>query len=114
LLFWLSLFPFVTGWMGENHFTPLPTALYGAVMLMAAIAYFILQGRILADHPRDSKLVRAFGRDMKGKVSPLCYAAAIGLSFVQPWIACALYVAVAILWLVPDQRIEGVISEKED
>ncbi|MCB1089608.1 MAG: DUF1211 domain-containing protein [Verrucomicrobiae bacterium] len=115
LLFWLSLFPFVTGWMGENHFTPLPTALYGAVMLMAAIAYFILQGRILADHPQDSKLVRAFGRDLKGKVSPLCYAAAIGLSFVQPWIACALYVAVAILWLVPDQRIEGVIAgEKGD
>ena len=111
LLFWLSLFPFVTGWMGENHFTPAPTALYGAVMLLAAIAYYILQSVIVAEHGRDSKLAAAIGRDFKGKLSPMLYAIAIAASFFRPWIAGAIYVFVALLWLIPDRRIERVVDE---
>jgi len=106
LLFWLSLIPFATGWMGENHFASLPNALYGAVLLMAAIAYYILQSRIVAVNGPECVLALAVGRDWKGKVSPLFYIAAIPLAFASPWISCALYVAVALIWLVPDRRIE--------
>jgi len=113
LLFWLSLFPFVTGWMGENHFTPGPTALYGAVLLMAAIAYWILQRAIIAKLGADSVLAIAIGTDLKGKLSPVLYAAAIPLSFVEPWMAGAIYVAVALVWLVPDRRIERTLKEQE-
>ena len=111
LLFWLSLFPFVTGWMGENHFTTAPTAIYGAVMLLAAIAYFILQSVIVAQQGPDSKLAKSIGRDFKGKVSPVLYATAIGMAFFEPWISCAIYVFVALLWLVPDRRIARVVDE---
>ena len=111
LLFWLSLFPFVTGWMGENHFTAAPTAVYGAVMLMAAIAYYILQSVIVAEHGHDSKLAKSIGRDFKGKISPVLYATAIGMAFVEPWISCVIYVLVAILWFIPDRRIERVVDE---
>jgi uncharacterized membrane protein len=112
LLFWLSLFPFVTGWMGENHFTPLPSALYGAVLLLAAIAYYILQTLIVAGQGgSESKLAKSIGNDWKGKLSPVLYAAAIGVAFIRPWIAGCIYVGVALLWLVPDQRIERVVQE---
>jgi uncharacterized membrane protein len=111
LLFWLSLFPFATGWMGENHFEPLPTALYGVVLFMAAIAYYILQRCIIATDGCSSVLRKAIGADWKGKLSPILYLAAIGLSFVFHWAAQALYVAVALIWLVPDKRIERVIKE---
>jgi uncharacterized membrane protein len=113
LLFWLSLFPFVTGWMGENHFTPGPTALYGAVMLLAAMAYYILQSVILHAEGCDSKFAAAIGRDLKGKISPVLYAIAILAAFYRPWIAGALYIAVALMWLVPDRRIERIIKETE-
>ena len=113
LLFWLSLFPFVTGWMGENHFTPLPTALYGAVLLRAAIAYYILQSRILADHGPDSELVASFGKDWKGKLSPFLYAIAIVASFFGPWLATVIYLSVALVWLIPDRRIERVVHETD-
>ncbi len=106
LLFWLSLFPFTTGWMGENHFTTMPTAVYGAVLFMAAIAYYILQRVIIAHEGTDSLLAKAVGKDWKGKLSPLLYLTAIALSFVNAWIADAIYVAVAILWFIPDRRIE--------
>ena len=111
LLFWLSLFPFVTGWMGENHFTTAPTALYGVVMLLAAIAYYILQSVIVAEQGPDSKLAKSLGRDFKGKVSPVLYAAAIVAAFFEPWISCCIYVFVALMWLVPDRRIARVIDE---
>ena len=111
LLFWLSLFPFVTGWMGANHFTTAPTALYGAVMLLAAIAYYILQNLIIADHGKDSKLAASIGRDLKGKFSPVLYALAIVAAFFQPWISAGLYVVVALLWLIPDRRIARVVDE---
>lgn len=110
LLFWLSLIPFVTGWMGENHFAPAPTALYGVVLLMAAIAYLNLQRTILAIEGPEHTLAAAIGKDAKGKISPLIYAAAIGLAFVSQWIACALYVLVATMWLVPDRRIERLVG----
>ena len=110
LLFWLSLFPFVTGWMGENHFTTAPTALYGAVMLLAAIAYFILQRAIIAQHGRDSRLAAAIGRDVKGKLSLALYATSVAAAFFRPWISCGLYVLVALLWLVPDRRIERALE----
>jgi uncharacterized membrane protein len=106
LLFWLSLFPFVTAWMGENHFTSLPVLLYGVILLAAAIAYFILVQALLAQHGRDSTLAKALGSDFKGKISIVIYAAAIALCFVSPMLANALYVLVAIMWVVPDQRIE--------
>ena len=112
LLFWLSLFPFATAWMGENHFTALPTAAYGTVLLMAAIAYWILQQRIIAVEGHDSLLARAMGSDFKGRLSPLFYIAGIALAFVQPWLSCASYVLVALVWLVPDRRIESRIGRK--
>ena len=106
LLFWLSLIPFTTGWMGENHFAPLPTALYGVVLLMSAIAYWLLQQCIVAANGMQSVLARSLGHDWKGKLSPLAYVTAIPMAFVNPWISCALYGAVALVWLVPDRRIE--------
>lgn len=106
LLFWLSLFPFVTGWMGENHFAPAPSALYGGVLLAAALAYWVLQRTIIAAQGAGSPLKAAIGGDWKGKLSPLLYALGMLSSFLWPWVALALYVAVAILWLVPDRRIE--------
>ena len=112
LLFWLSLVPFTTGWMGENHFSALPTAAYGFVLLMAAFAYLILQQRIIAAQGHDSILRRAIGSDWKGKLSPLLNIAAIGLAFVVPWLSVALYAAVALIWLVPDRRIERVLTEE--
>ncbi|MGO8763984.1 MAG: TMEM175 family protein [Limisphaerales bacterium] len=114
LLFWLSIFPFVTGWMGENHFTPAPTAIYGAVMLLAALAYYLLQTLILSQHDGDSKLARAIGKDWKGKLSPVCYMAGIAMAFLQPWISCVIYSGVALIWLIPDRRIEKVVKELED
>jgi uncharacterized membrane protein len=110
LLFWLSLFPFVTGWMGENHFAKLPTALYGVVLLMAAIAYWILTLAIINAEGSNSLLARAIGRDVKAKLSIVAYAVAIALSFVNHWIASAIYVVVALVWLVPDRRIERVLT----
>lgn len=110
LLFWLSLIPFVTGWMGENHFAPVPVALYGVVLLMAALAYWILQGRILAVEGGESLLRVAVGRDLKGKVSPVLYLLAIGAAFLDPRIAGAIYVGVALMWLLPDRRIEHVVE----
>ena len=112
LLFWLSLFPFVTGWMGENHFAPAPTALYGAVFLMAAIAYWILQNTILASEGPDSLLAQAVGPDRKGKISPILYLIAIPSAFLSPWIACAIYVVVALMWIVPDRRIERAMARR--
>jgi uncharacterized membrane protein len=109
LLFWLSLMPFATGWMGENHFAAVPTALYGGILLMSAIAYWILQQLIIASQGPESLLKRAVGGDWKGKASPLMYLLAIALAFWQHWLAQALYVLVALIWLVPDKRIERVI-----
>jgi uncharacterized membrane protein len=111
LLFWLSLVPFVTGWMGENHFAPLPTAVYGAVLLMAGIAYTILAALLVRLQGPHSKLAIAFGRDIKGKLSMVLYAAAIPLAFVHQLIADAIYVCVALIWLVPDRRIESTLGE---
>jgi len=112
LLFWLSLVPFVTGWMGENHFAPAPTAVYGGVLLMAALAYYALQRAILLSG-HSTLLAAAIGRDVKGKVSPLLYALAIALAFVHPALAGGLYVAVALMWLVPDRRVERVLAQAE-
>jgi uncharacterized membrane protein len=112
LLFWLSLFPFTTGWMGENHFAPLPAAVYGVVLFMAAIAYYILQLTIIAEQGRHGALATALGRDWKGKLSPVIYLAAIPLAFVSPKLANALYVLVALVWLVPDRRIERHLAAK--
>ncbi|HEU4883971.1 MAG TPA: TMEM175 family protein [Longimicrobium sp.] len=114
LLFWLSLVPFVTGWMGENHFATVPTALYGVVLLMAAVAYTILQAAIVAREGRDSLLARVTGSDLKGRISMVMYLAAIPLAFVRPWMAGALYVAVALTWLVPDTRIERALIEAHE
>jgi len=110
LLFWLSLIPFVTGWMGENNFAAWPVAFYGMVMLSAGIAYVILTRVLISYHGRDSALAKALGKDFKGKVSALFYAAAIPLAFVSSWLACALYVTVAVMWLVPDRRIEHALA----
>ena len=110
LLFWLSLFPFATGWMGENHFAALPSAFYGLVLLMAAIAYFVLQQLIIASQGADSLLRRAVGGDWKGKLSPVLYIASIPAAFVAPPLAQALFVTVALIWLVPDRRIESVLE----
>jgi len=109
LLFWLSLFPFATGWMGENHFAAVPSALYGAVLFMAAVAYWVLQRTIIAAEGETSVLKRAIGRDWKGKASPLIYLAAIGLSLRWQWAAQSLYAGVALMWLVPDRRIERTL-----
>jgi uncharacterized membrane protein len=111
LLFWLSLIPFVTGWMGENHFAPLPTAVYGAVLLAASVAYYVLQRLIIAEQGPHSKLKNAVGGDVKGKLSPLIYVAAIVMAFVSQWVADALYVLVALIWLIPDRRIESKLDE---
>jgi uncharacterized membrane protein len=111
LLFWLSLIPFVTAWMGENQFAAAPVALYGVVMISAATAYYILAHVLISHHGRDSALAKALGRDAKGKVSLLFYAVAIPLSFFSPWLACGLYVLVAVIWLIPDRRIERILSE---
>lgn len=112
LLFWLSLFPFVTGWMGENHFAPLPTAVYGAVQLMAGISYTLLQTLIVRHHEgENAKLKEAVGSDFKGKLSIALYATAIPLAFVNQWISDAIFVAVATMWLIPDQRIERKVHE---
>jgi uncharacterized membrane protein len=110
LLFWLSLIPFVTGWMGGNHFAALPVAVYGAVLLLAAIAHFILTRVLLTLHARDSVLATALGRDSKGTISLVVYLAAVPLSFVDPRLALALYVLVAVMWLVPDRRIERTLA----
>ncbi len=112
LLFWLSLIPFVTGWMGENHFAPLPTAVYGAVLLAAAIAYFVLQTTIIRQQGPNSKLRAAIGKDVKGKLSPLIYLAAIPLAFVHEGISEALYVFAALIWLIPDRRIESKLDQR--
>jgi uncharacterized membrane protein len=114
LLFWLSLFPFTTAWMGENHLAPIPTAIYGFVLLMAAIAYYILQSTIIAKQGRQSLLAHAIGSDWKGKLSPVLYLAAIPLAFVSSWIASGLYVFVALLWLIPDPRIERELEKREE
>lgn len=111
LLFWLSLIPFTTGWMGENQFAPLPTAIYGVVLLAAAIAYFILQRLIIALQGAGSKLKAAVGKDIKGKLSPLIYVAAILMAFVNQWVSDGLYVLVALMWLIPDRRIESKLDE---
>lgn len=110
LLFWLSLIPFVTAWMGENHFAAWPVAVYGVVLLLAGTAYFILSRSLISLHGEDSVLAAALGRDFKGKVSVVIYVVAIALAFVRPWLACALYVLVAVMWLIPDQRIERTLS----
>ena len=113
LLFWLSLVPVATGWVGENLLHELPTALYGVVLLMAGIAYFILQNVIIRAQGTHSTLAKAVGRDWKGKASVLLYAAAIGIALVRPWAADAIYVIVAVMWLVPDRRIEKQMSAAE-
>ena len=112
LLFWLSLFPFASGWMGENHFAPVPTALYSVVLLMAAIAYYVLQQTIIRAEGPASILKKAVGRDWKGKVSPVLYVVAIVATLVSPWLAQAILVTVALMWLIPDRRIENVLSRK--
>jgi uncharacterized membrane protein len=113
LLFWLSMFPFATGWMGENHFAATPSALYGAVLLMAAIAYWLLQKLIIASQGQDSLLKKAIGSDWKGKMSPVIYGLAIPLAFWSQWISLGLYVLVALVWLVPDRRIERVLADRD-
>jgi uncharacterized membrane protein len=113
LLFWLSLIPFTTGWMGENHFATLPAAAYGFVLLMAAIAYWVLQQRIIAAQGEASILKKAVRKDWKGKVSPLLYLAAIVLAFAYPWVAVAIYALVALTWVIPDRRIERVLTGQE-
>ena len=110
LLFWLSLFPFFTGWMGENHFETLPTAAYGCVLLMAGVAYYVLKLAIIAAQGEDSTLAEALGRDVKGKISPAIYLVAVPIAFVNRWVALALYVVVSLMWLVPDRRIESRIQ----
>ncbi|HEX5412968.1 MAG TPA: TMEM175 family protein [Terriglobia bacterium] len=111
LLFWLSLVPFTTAWMGENHFTPWPVAVYGIVLLLAGVAYFILTKTLISLHGRGSTLARSIGSDFKGKISIAIYAAAIPLAFARAWIAGACYVIVAIIWLIPDRRIEREIAQ---
>ena len=111
LLFWLSLIPFATAWMGENHFAPVPVAVYGVVMVFAAIAYFILTRALLRIHAPDSTLAIALGRDFKGKISIVIYLIAIPLAFVNSWVAYGVYVVVAVMWLIPDRRIERRITD---
>jgi uncharacterized membrane protein len=111
LLFWLSLVPFVTSWMGANPLAAWPAALYGIVLLLAAVAFFILVRVLISVHGRDSVLATALGRDFKGKISPVIYLVAIPLSFVSAWLAYALYVLVAVMWLVPDRRIEKTLAQ---
>jgi uncharacterized membrane protein len=111
LLFWLSMIPAATAWMGENFLAPVPTAVYGAILLMPAIAYYLLQQAILRKQGAHSVLATALGQDLKGKLSPFLYIAGIALAFVSPWMSVGLYVLVAVIWLVPDRRIEKVVSE---
>jgi uncharacterized membrane protein len=111
LLFWLSLIPFATAWMGENHFAPLPTALYGLALLMPAMAYFLLQKAIIRRHGAEGVLARALGTDFKGKISLVLYLVAIGTAFVATWVSHLIYVAVALMWLMPDRRIENALSK---
>jgi uncharacterized membrane protein len=113
LLFWLSLVPFATGWMGRNYLNSAPVALYGLVLLMAGVAYYILARALIAKHGQDSALALAMGRDTKGIASIVIYAVAIPLAFVNTWAACALYVSVAMMWLVPDRRIEHALAKRE-
>jgi uncharacterized membrane protein len=111
LLFWLSLTPFATNWMGENPFTAWPVAAYGTVLMFAGVAYYILARALVWHHGKDSALAKALGHDVKGKISVLFYAAAIALAFVNPWTSCAIYVLVAVMWLIPDRRIEKTLAE---
>jgi uncharacterized membrane protein len=111
LLFWLSLFPFATAWIGENHFAAWPVAVYGVVLLLAAMAYFILVRALITLHGRDSTLATAIGGDFKGKISPLLYALAIPLAFFNAWVAFGIYVLVAVIWFVPDPRIEKTLAQ---
>lgn len=113
LLFWLSLVPFTTAWMGENNFKSMPMALYGIILLMAAIAYYILERQIIKNHRPDSILARAVGKDFKGKISPILYTLGIGSCWISPWIAGFIYVLVAFIWLIPDRRIEIIFKEEE-
>jgi uncharacterized membrane protein len=110
LLFWLSLVPFTTGWMGENNFAPLPTAAYGVSLLMPALAWLVMQWVIIRGHGHDSIFAQALGRDFKGRISPVLYAAGIALAFVEPWAAGAMYLVVALMWLIPDRRIERMVQ----
>jgi uncharacterized membrane protein len=112
LLFWLSLIPFTTAWMGENHFAAVPTAIYGCVLILAGLAYTILQRALIGANGRESTLAKALGSDLKGRTSILLYAAAIGLAFFNQWISDALYVTVAAIWFIPDRRIERRIAEQ--
>ena len=114
LLFWLSLVPFTTGWIGENHFDPIPMAIYGIILLMAAIAYFILQTQIIRAQGEHSLLAKAIGNDIKGKMSPIIYLLAIGSNFVSQWISGSLYVLVALIWLIPDKRIEIILRSESE
>jgi len=113
LLFWLSLIPFTTDWMDENHFAPVPVAAYGVVLLMCGIAYYILTRVLLRTHERDSLLARALGSDFKGRISVGLYLAAVVLAFFQTWIALGIYVGVALIWLVPDRRFEKLLAEQK-
>ena len=111
LLFWLSLIPFVTGWMNENHFAALPVAVYGFILLGTGCAYYLLTRVLLATHAKDSVVAKALGKDFKGKMSLVIYLAALPLAFVHPWIACGLYMLVAAIWLYPDPRFEKLLGE---
>jgi uncharacterized membrane protein len=113
LLFWLSLFPFATGWLGENHFASAPAALYGVVLFMAAVAYRVLQQIIISSEGPDSLLKKAVGNDWKGKMSPVLYLLAVATAFPSHWISLALYVFVALLWLAPDRRIERALGQRQ-
>ena len=114
LLFWLSMVPFATGWMGENHFSPMPMALYGIILLIAALAYFILQNQIIKSQGKDSVLAKAIGKDIKGWISPFIYITAIASCWLNQWIGGGLYILVALIWLIPDTRIERAIYEKKN
>jgi uncharacterized membrane protein len=113
LLFWLSLVPFVTAWMSENHFAAIPTAVYGIVLLAAAVAYYLLQSTLLRVEGRDSLLATAIGRDLKGKLSPPLYCIGVGLSFADRWLGLAVYVVIALMWLIPDRRVERAMTASQ-
>ena len=112
LLFWLSLIPFTSGWMGENHFAAMPTALYGVILLMSGLSYLLLQSALLRTNPKDSLLAKAVGCDKKGKLSAVLYAAAVVVAFNYAWLSLAIYALVALLWIIPDRRIEEILHEK--
>ena len=114
LLFWLSLFPFCTAWMGDSHFATVPVAAYGVVLLLAACAYYLLVRALISRHGRESALAAAIGSDRKGRASVAVYAVAIPASVISPWLSCALYIAVALLWLVPDPRIERALAARAE